>query len=74
MDNAEIEKIMTDVKKEVMVEFNSAEHQPKPSIDKMFSDVYDQETPALLAQKSDLHRLLQEYPNDFSELKDYQSS
>ena len=73
MRDEEITQVIADVKKEVMEEFNIAEREKKPSIDKMFSDVYDKETPSLMAQKEDLLRLLKEYPDDFKDARDYQS-
>ena len=73
MKDEEITQVIADVKKEVMEEFTIAEREKKPSIAKIFSDVYDKETPSLMAQREDLFRLLKEYPDDFKDARDYQS-
>lgn len=50
------------IKKSVLQSFADAEKKKKPSLDYMFTDVYDEMTPNLIRQKQELERLIKEYP------------
>ncbi|ORX58988.1 Dehydrogenase, E1 component [Hesseltinella vesiculosa] len=51
-----------ETKKQIMADFKQAEALQKPSLKHMFTDVYDELTPALVQQQDELHRLIKEYP------------
>jgi len=52
-------------KKEVLDALKKAEQIHKPPIRDLFTDVYDQLTPALIAQRAELAEHLKKYPHDY---------
>ncbi|CAO3649881.1 unnamed protein product [Cunninghamella echinulata] len=55
-----------DIKKQVLSHFSEAEKKKKPSIDLLFTDVYDELTPNLIRQKQELDELIKKYPEYYS--------
>ncbi|KMU75413.1 2-oxoisovalerate dehydrogenase subunit alpha [Coccidioides immitis RMSCC 3703] len=53
------------LRKDVLTEFAAAEREQKPAIKELFTDVYEQMTPELLAQKEELKRIIEAYPNEY---------
>lgn len=52
-------------RKTVLKEFAAAEREKKPELKNMFTDVYEEMTPAAKAQKEDLRRILETYPEEY---------
>ena len=64
--NDELEKTArTDIRKQILKAFQAAEKIPKPSLEDMFTDVYDEKTPQIKLQEQELHRLMKEYPEHY---------
>ena len=55
----------TEIRKDILKSFNSAEKRKKPSIDELFTDVYDEIPPHLKEQQAELNRLMKEYPEHY---------
>jgi 2-oxoisovalerate dehydrogenase E1 component alpha subunit len=53
------------VRKEVLTAFSKAEKRKKPSLEHMFTDVYDDIPPHLKEQQEELLEHLKKYPNDY---------
>ncbi|EFW21670.1 hypothetical protein D8B26_001825 [Coccidioides posadasii str. Silveira] len=53
------------LRKDVLTEFAAAEREQKPAIKELFTDVYEQMTPELLAQKEELKSIIEAYPNEY---------
>ena len=60
-------------KKQVMDALTQAEKRPKPSIDEMFRDVYDEMPEALSQQRDSLWQHLEKYKDDYP-LKNYEET
>ncbi|CAG8524097.1 2662_t:CDS:2 [Ambispora gerdemannii] len=58
-------KFRTEIRKEILKSFSRAEKLQKPSLTELFNDVYDRPTPNLIAQKQELKRLIEEYPENY---------
>ncbi|RKP07644.1 thiamine diphosphate-binding protein [Thamnocephalis sphaerospora] len=52
----------TAIRAAILKEFAAAEKQKKPPLSDLFTDVYDQLTPALREQEKELHDLIERYP------------
>ncbi len=61
----EEKKFKTDTRKEILDAFKRAEGQKKPSIEELWTDVYDTPTPILLDQKRELEEHLAKYPTNY---------
>ncbi|KAF7732818.1 hypothetical protein EC973_000094 [Apophysomyces ossiformis] len=55
-----------EVKKQVLTSFAAAEKKKKPAIRNLFTDVYDEMTPNLVAQHRELEELIKKYPEYYS--------
>ncbi|KAI1997593.1 hypothetical protein LOZ53_000411 [Ophidiomyces ophidiicola] len=53
------------LRKDVLAEFAAAEREHKPALKELFTDVYEEMTPELLAQKEDLKRVIEAYPDEY---------
>ena len=53
------------IKKEVLKAFSQAEKEKKPEIVNMFTDMYEELTPDLIAQKSELKDILTRYADEY---------
>ncbi|KAG6041733.1 hypothetical protein E4U41_002598 [Claviceps citrina] len=53
------------LRKEILKGFSEAEKEKKPALRTMFEDVYEQLTPDLKAQISELRDMLDKYPNEY---------
>lgn len=64
--NEEKEKDARDsIRKEVLKAFSKAEKAKRPPIGSMFEDIYKDLTPDLIAQKEELRRIIEAYPNEY---------
>lgn len=54
-----------DLRKDVLREFKAAEQDLKPAIKEMFTDVYEELTPESQAQRDELKRIIEQYPNEY---------
>jgi 2-oxoisovalerate dehydrogenase E1 component alpha subunit len=65
--NNEKEKDFNDTtRKSVLKAFSRAEKLKKPSINELFTDVYDEVLPHLKEQQDELKRILETYPEHFN--------
>ena len=55
-----------ETRKDILKAFSGAEKRLKPSIDGLFSDVYDVMPPHLLEQEKEMKRLVKEYPEHYN--------
>lgn len=69
----EEEKLRAETRKTVMKSFSAAEARKKPSIEHLFTDVYDQLPPHLVAQKKELDELIRKYP-EYYKLDEYSTT
>ncbi|RKP11646.1 thiamine diphosphate-binding protein [Piptocephalis cylindrospora] len=73
--NAEEETALRDeTRKAVLSEFSQAEKRAKPPISDLFTDVYDELTPALKEQQQEMERLVREYPEYYQSVREHQGS
>ncbi|RKP18578.1 hypothetical protein ROZALSC1DRAFT_29749 [Rozella allomycis CSF55] len=63
--NDELE-VQESIRKEVLKEFSAAEKKKKPSIDEVFTDVYDVLPPHLLEQQQKLKEHLEKYKDEYN--------
>lgn len=63
--DSEEENFKAETRKEILKSFNSAEKRKKPSIDELFTDVYDALPLHLQQQQTELNRLLKQYPEHY---------
>jgi 2-oxoisovalerate dehydrogenase E1 component alpha subunit len=52
----------TEIRKELLKAFTNAEQKKKPALRELFTDVYDELTPALREQEQELRELIRRYP------------
>jgi 2-oxoisovalerate dehydrogenase E1 component alpha subunit len=57
------EELIKKTKEEILSAFLAAEKEPKPSVDTLFTDVYDELPRHLQVQEQQLKKLLLKYPN-----------
>jgi 2-oxoisovalerate dehydrogenase E1 component alpha subunit len=55
-----------DARKVIMKSFLTAEKRKKPSVDELFTDVYDELPPNLVEQRKELADLMKKYPKHYS--------
>ncbi|KAI8977533.1 thiamine diphosphate-binding protein [Mycotypha africana] len=60
------ENYRKDIKKDILTRFTAAERRKKPSLDYLFTDVYDEMTPNLHRQQKELENLIQKYPEYYN--------
>ncbi|KAG0186286.1 hypothetical protein DFQ28_008069 [Apophysomyces sp. BC1034] len=65
-DQQQEDQLRKEVKKDVLQRFSAGEKRKKPAIEHLFSDVYDELTPNLVAQKEELERIMKTYPEYYS--------
>lgn len=53
------------IRKEVLKAFSQAEKEKRPAIGTMFEDIYKEMTPDLIAQKEELRRIIEAYPEEY---------
>ncbi|KAJ3273315.1 hypothetical protein HDV01_004532 [Terramyces sp. JEL0728] len=58
-------KFAGDVKKQILKSFTTAEKRKKPSLDGLFSEVYDKLPQHLVDQQNELKRLIKQYPEHY---------
>ena len=59
-------------RKTVLKEFAAAEREKKPELKNMFTDVYEEMTPEAKAQREELKRILETYPEEY-DLSEYEN-
>lgn len=59
-------------RKTVLKEFAAAEKEKKPELKNMFTDVYEEMTPEAKAQREELKRILETYPEEY-DLSEYEN-
>ena len=59
-------------RKTVLKEFAAAEREKKPELKNMFTDVYEEMTPEAKAQREELRRILETYPEEY-DLSEYEN-
>ncbi|KAI9499258.1 thiamine diphosphate-binding protein [Zychaea mexicana] len=59
-----------EVRSSLMKSFTAAEKRKKPALENLFTDVYDEVPPNLVAQQQELQELIKKYPEYYS-LEDY---
>ncbi|KAI8140563.1 thiamine diphosphate-binding protein [Fennellomyces sp. T-0311] len=62
----EDEELRKETRKVVLTSFNAAEKHPKPDRSELFTDVYDEMPPSLIAQRDELEELIQKYPEYYT--------
>lgn len=65
-DKEKDESWRKEIKNQVLTHFAEAEKKKKPSIDHMFTDVYDELPPNLIRQKQELEELIKKYPEYYT--------
>lgn len=55
----------TNIRKEVLKEFNAAEKEKRPPLKELFTDVYEEMTEESRAHMKDLKRMLDTYPHEY---------
>lgn len=69
--NEDLERETRDeLRKAVLKEFSAAERLQKPAIKDMFTDVYEEMTPQVKAQREELKRIVETYPDEY-DLSEY---
>eukprot|EP00842_Homolaphlyctis_polyrhiza_P004938 jgi/Hompol1/5445/HPOL_001696-RA len=61
----EEQEFRKDMRKKLLKAFAAAEKLKKPPVEYMFTDVYDELTPALKEQMAELERLMEKYPEHY---------
>ena len=64
-DQAKETEYKAEIRKEILKSFNAAEKRKKPSIKELFTDVYDEVPPHLQLQRTELDRLIKQYPEHY---------
>ncbi|KAI9230519.1 MAG: 2-oxoisovalerate dehydrogenase alpha subunit [Piptocephalis tieghemiana] len=63
-----------EIRKAVLAEFSKAEGRAKPPISELFTDVYDRLTPRLREQQAEMERLVREYPEYYTSVREHKDS
>ncbi|KAG5458668.1 MAG: thiamine diphosphate-binding protein [Olpidium bornovanus] len=53
----------SEIRTAILESFAMAERRPKPPVEDLFTDVYDVPPPSLVAQKNELRRLMEKFPD-----------
>jgi 2-oxoisovalerate dehydrogenase E1 component alpha subunit len=70
--NEDLEQQTRDeLRKAILKEFSAAEHEKKPPLKELFTDVYENLTEEAEAQRQELRRILETYPEEYN-LADYE--
>lgn len=64
-------RIREDLRKEILSSFDKAERKKKPSLEKLFGNVYNEKPWHLQEQQNDLERIIKEYPGVYP-VEDYE--
>lgn len=65
--NEELEQqTRTDLRATILKEFNAAEREKKPALKQLFTDVYEHLTEEQEAQREELRKHLEKYPDEYS--------
>lgn len=64
-NDAKDKELQTRARQNVLDALKKAEAQPKPPIEELFTDVYDELTPQLREQQQELFEHLKKYPDDY---------
>ncbi|CZT45814.1 probable 3-methyl-2-oxobutanoate dehydrogenase (lipoamide) [Rhynchosporium secalis] len=59
----------TRIRKEVLKAFAEAEKEKKPAMRSMFEDIYEDLTPELKSQMSELKGIIERYPNEYDSIR-----
>jgi len=61
-----IESIIQEEKEAILDAMRKAEQKPKPSVEKLFTDVYEEMPPSLVAQHNQLSEHMSKYPDSYN--------
>lgn len=65
--NEDLERDTRDeLRKAVLKEFSAAEREKKPALKELFTDVYEEMTEEAEAQRKELKRIIETYPDEYN--------
>jgi len=64
-DDAKEHEARGRMRTEILRAFTAAEREKKPALRTMFEDVYEQPTPDLVAQREELKKMVERYPQEY---------
>ena len=65
MTDDKIESIIQEEKKDILDAMRKAEKKPKPPVEHLFTDVYEEMPPSLQSQWNELQAHMEKYPEEY---------